>query len=794
MKRLVLIGLACGTLAAAAMPTRQELTKARAMVDDVTSADVKALKAGTKKPSEVAAAQMALAGKASSEAEKYLLLQGAFTLYAKAGDYDAAADALEAMVRDISDMRPDVIVEIYNKAVYGSMKDKAPRLYAIKESVRKAAANRKRLPALEKAVKAKPTDAAAQKSLGECQAELGDWVAALEAFAKAGGKLAETAKAEKDGAAKPQDLADFWWDYNEDANAYRLHAVAFYRDALADDGFQGLARERAERRIKEMEADRGASVESLALSSKLPTFKGGETFGLVLDSKKKTTLELVACPPGEFVMNGNMSEVGDKKDAANANPWWRRKHRVCLTYPFLIMKGPVSYEVADVINEEISKKGRSLFSKGTESILPDSPVMEISWDDIQSLAAKLNGKLKLPSRLKGLVDYEIRLPTEAEWRYAVRAGSDAKDWSACSDWCKEWAGYWWGKMPAGSPKGARCPFAPLAVMRKTANPWGLFYLGPKTIYADTFNGEGIEKDKDLCYLKTDVFQYADTETNPVRAYEGDPRAYLVFYGGTMPKLSARSVTRQKCPFRFVYAPKLSALNVYPRTVKDGPAKAIGGAVVAPAKSGVVASAKPLSFDLGKGIKLELYHCPAGTFQMSNAPGGPNGDGKHEVRLTRAYWIADQQVTEAMYGAFDEAYNKEGKRKQTDLVTGRAQAEAFAAWLNAKFGSKLPDGYVFRLPTEAELECAQQKGAVARHWSFEGTLDTAQAVAKKANAWKYELSVMDYGASEVDPVRVWRPNPAWVCRQNVVKRFLLPFNGNATFRMAVGPDLLSEKAK
>ncbi len=491
MKRLMTIGFACAiTMVAVSMPTRKDLAKAQDMVKDVTSADIKALKAGTKKPAEVAAVHMELAGKSESEAEKYLLLQSAFNLYAKTGDYDSAANALEAMCRDITDINPDVIIEIYNKAISRSMKERAPRLYAIKESAREAAANRRRLPALEKAAKANPQDATAQRVLGECLAELGHWDAALAAFAKADGEVARIAKAEADGAAKPQELADFWWDYKSDSNAFRIHAAVFYRSALTDGEFKGLSRERAENRVKEMESDNGVVIGAVA-------------------------------------------------------------------------------------------------SRGLEKK--------------QSVA-----------------------------------------------------------VAAKAPK-----------------------------------------------------------------------------------------TRQ-----------------------------------------------PLDFDLGKGIKLKLAHCPAGKFRMSNAPGGPNEKGTHEVKITRAYWIAPTCVTREMYKVFEADYDKDekakGEKKPTDFVKGRARAEAFAGWLNEKFKGKLPSGYVFRLPTEAEWEFAQCSGAFAKSWEFEGTLDTVQAVSKKANPWRFENSVMDYAALEVDPVRVYDLNAAWVCRQGGDKRFLLPLGGEAAFRLVVGPDLLAEK--
>lgn len=256
MKRLVAMVMAVGTaMMASAMPTKAELQKAQAMVNDVTAADVAALKTKAKTPAEVAAKHMELAGQAGSEAEKYLLLQGAFKLYAKAGDYEGAAKALGTMNREIADMNPEVIVEIYNKAIFSSMKEKAPKLHAIKEAARRQVTYRKLLTKAEAAVKANPKDPAAQKKLGECHAELGDWSKALDAFALAGGNLAKTAAAENDGTAAPQVSGDFWWDYEsgDEMSTYKLHAAELYRTALADDSFKGLARTRTEQRVKEVD-------------------------------------------------------------------------------------------------------------------------------------------------------------------------------------------------------------------------------------------------------------------------------------------------------------------------------------------------------------------------------------------------------------------------------------------------------------------------------------------------------------------------------------------------------------
>ena len=45
---------------------------------------------------------------------------------------------------------------------------------------------------------------------------------------------------------------------------------------------------------------------------------------------------------------------------------------------------------------------------------PDCPVEQVSWDDVQAFIAKLNAR-------EGGQRY--RLPTEAEWEYAARAGT-----------------------------------------------------------------------------------------------------------------------------------------------------------------------------------------------------------------------------------------------------------------------------------------------------------------------------------------------------------------------------------
>lgn len=572
MKRLVMTMVAAGaTLAAVAMPTKAELQKAQEMVSDVTAADMKALRTKAKTPAEVAAKHMELAGQAGNEAEKYILLQGAFKLYAKAGDYEGAANALGTMNREIADMNPEVIVEIYNRAIFSSMKEKAPKLHAIKEAARRQVACRKLLAKAEAAVKANPKDAAAQKKLGECYAELGNWPKALDAFACAGDDLAKTAAAEKDGTAAPQVSGDFWWDFEDgdEMSAYKLHAAELYRTALANDSFQGLARTRAEQRVKEVEDFAQIVGSSLAVKkiggakADLPIVAGGDIFRIVLDAQKNVGIDFVACPPGRFEDGSHPS--GNHK-----------KHLIELTYPFLIMPGRLTYAVLTALDRKIGRECRQRQpEKWSRCITDDTPVTSLYRREFDRCLAKLEVLAAKDMNFRKFHDYEFRLATQAEHEYACWAGDTGADMGRFGDADREKS---W--LSLGCPKGSSVydyPPLPESYVLKTRgkNAWGLY---------DMFNGQEpladripspLDKDGKPAYMLlsaiNDVYCYADEEINPLRWYTGKDacgvsRCQWIVRGGLGEKNGR---------LRLVYGPKLSALNVYPRNVNDGPVKRIG---------------------------------------------------------------------------------------------------------------------------------------------------------------------------------------------------------------------------
>src|SRR6185312_6977249 len=109
--------------------------------------------------------------------------------------------------------------------------------------------------------------------------------------------------------------------------------------------------------------------------------------------------------------------------------------------------------------------------------------------------------------------------------------------------------------------------------------------------------------------------------------------------------------------------------------------------------------------------IKLCWCPPGKFTMGSPPNEPErrpGEDQVEVTLTRGFWAGKYEVTQ---GDWKRVVGKlpgpptEELPEEDDLPVGNvnfAEAEAFCAKLTelAKKADELPEGWEFRLPTEA----------------------------------------------------------------------------------------------
>ncbi len=93
---------------------------------------------------------------------------------------------------------------------------------------------------------------------------------------------------------------------------------------------------------------------------------------------------------------------------------------------------------------------------------PDRPVEQVSWDDAQDFLRKLNEREHAAGRLPKAWRY--RLPTEAEWEYAARAGTTTAYFFG--NGAGPLDDYAWYSSNSGKQTHD--------VGQKQANPWGLY--------------------------------------------------------------------------------------------------------------------------------------------------------------------------------------------------------------------------------------------------------------------------------------------------------------------------------
>jgi len=152
-------------------------------------------------------------------------------------------------------------------------------------------------------------------------------------------------------------------------------------------------------------------------------------------------------PPGRFLM-GSPEDEHNRLDN-------ELQHEVILTRGFWLAETACT----QALWQSVTGKNPSHF-KGERR-----PVEQVSWNDVQDFIARLNGAVP------GL---EVRLPTEAEWEYACRAGTTTP-FSFGEDITPEQVNYD-GDYPYRSGKKGRSRGETVEVASLPANPWGLYEM------------------------------------------------------------------------------------------------------------------------------------------------------------------------------------------------------------------------------------------------------------------------------------------------------------------------------
>jgi formylglycine-generating enzyme required for sulfatase activity len=169
-------------------------------------------------------------------------------------------------------------------------------------------------------------------------------------------------------------------------------------------------------------------------------------------------MEFVLIQPGEFDMGSTAIETSRYNDEGPV-------HHVTISEAFYLGK----YEVTQKQWHEVMGDNPSHF-KGD-----DLPVESVLWNDVQEFIKKLNEKESTN---------KYRLPSEAEWEYAARAGTTTRYFFGDDD--SKLGDYAWYNENSGRKTHP--------VGKKEANPWGLYDVYGNVLewvqdeWHDTYNG------------------------------------------------------------------------------------------------------------------------------------------------------------------------------------------------------------------------------------------------------------------------------------------------------------------
>ncbi|MGY8870529.1 MAG: SUMF1/EgtB/PvdO family nonheme iron enzyme [Pseudomonadales bacterium] len=190
-----------------------------------------------------------------------------------------------------------------------------------------------------------------------------------------------------------------------------------------------------------------------------------ENFGVFQDALENGSYgpQMISLPAGTFQL-GDLNQQGDDNE--------KPVQTITLLHPFALSRFEVTFAQYDN------------FAKLTGRDLPNDegwgrdsqPVINVSWKDATAYAAWLSVE----------TGEKYRLPSEAEWEYAARSGSQSAFWwgnelSPQRAVCDECGSLWDGKHPA--------PIGSLP-----ANPWGFHDLNGNVdewvqdCYSETYQG------------------------------------------------------------------------------------------------------------------------------------------------------------------------------------------------------------------------------------------------------------------------------------------------------------------
>ena len=405
---------------------------------------------------------------------------------------------------------------------------------------------------------------------------------------------------------------------------------------------------------------------------------------------------MVAIPAGSFLMGAS----GADEPPYYVNPDEGPVHLVSISKCFWIG----AFEVTQ------SEFSLLMGYNPSEFLSPNNPVDMVTRTQAEDYCAALNAQ---QTAIGGVpAGYVYRLPTEAEWEYACRAGTVTAFHTGVDLACSQ------ANFEESDSSGLLCNnFATKPVGTYQPNPWGLYDM----------HGNVWE----WCLGSYGNYS-AQPATDPLPMVDG---AAGVLRGGSWYKSSSRcrsayrrtefspDVPDEAYGFRVVLGPILQ------RTTEP---QVLDGFVLVPSGS----------FAMGSSATAAPFFA-----QADEAP-------VHAVTLSRDFWVKAHEVTQGEFVAL-MGYNPSafvGANRPVERISW-FEAQAYCDQLHSMQSvlGLVPAGYRYRLPTEAEWEYAC-RGGTSSEFHTGSILDCSDATIESSD---YDQSVC--GSATTTDVGQYPPN-------------------------------------
>ena len=410
------------------------------------------------------------------------------------------------------------------------------------------------------------------------------------------------------------------------------------------------------------------------------------------DMKPKTissdiVLEMVAIPAGKFIMGSPKGEKGRSNSI-------EQMHEVTISKGFLMGK----YEVTQ-------KQWLSVMGKNPSGVKDELlPVTDISFNDIQVFLKKINDEKSS----------HYRLPTEAEWEYACRAGTQTQFY--CGDSITSLN----ENIHSDSVRDiGKATF----VGKYKPNPFGLYdmhgnvseicgdYSRKYTTKAET-DPIGLDKNEGVAIRGGNWMTGQDFCRSATRSHTSE-NGKDGFYGFRLVRNISASDESKNSSFVLKNNSKYSD-DKKEVSEKNG----------SPKDTQNNKSANEVSFNLGKNISLQMIPISSGKFTMGSPPNekGRNSreEEQREVTISNSFLLGKFEVTQEQWEAVGLKNRSERKSPKFPVsMVSKTDIEEFIKKINNTNGGG------FRLPTEAEWEYACRAGTTTAY-SFGDTIKLGNA--------------------------------------------------------------------